>query len=323
MRPQLLLPLLSGCILVDFGTPEHPWDTGDTADRCPQVESVWPAEGATDAFYRTAIEIRFDDGAPAAVTVQGPDGEVTGAATRDDDVTWFVPDAPLRPESAYQVYVSTECDRFSWEFTTSSAGLPVDQAVLDGGTWAVDIGSGRVIEPAGVGGLIQPYMDDEVTYLVGLTAGEAAPALTGSEGTPDGVQECTSPMDLPVGHWDDGWFTTLPTDAVQLGTAFNLQGLTLSGAFTPDGARIEGVTLDGLWDTRLVVLDGVEGEDLCDLLPSLGLECVPCADGFRECVPLRVTDLHATRLDAGLLSVDELCALDRCADAAMCTPEAE
>lgn len=106
-----------------------------------------------------------------------------------------------------------------------------------------------------------------------------------------------------MGDWNNPQFEFGPADF-----EFEIEGypatiadLTVAGDFTPDGNWIVEGTMDGVFDTRfldgLIDPGGSEGAG-CELLGSLGIECVACpGDGELFRLHVRTIGFQAERVD--------------------------
>lgn len=275
---------------------------------------VYPEHGAENVYYRAAMEIEFfpeHSSSNSAISVQRADGAVVeGLVTWSEDgsLATFTPAQPLLPDTTYKVEVEYLCEKsasFTW--TTGSAGAPVDETALAGGVYGLDLSTGRatprdaevllssllgVQPPDGVAALVSAVQVDEtsVTLRVATTVdGEPAPD----------VCAVTSDTELTGGLLDGPYFELEGTDislSVE-GQELRLASLQLSGAFTPDGAAIEGGRIDMTFDPRTL---GEGMESFCEILGADA--CVPCPDGEVLCVNFGMDRLRMERVNSDSLA---------------------
>ncbi|MCB9795265.1 MAG: hypothetical protein H6741_21390 [Alphaproteobacteria bacterium] len=288
----------------------------DFRDCYGEIRETSPRDGATDAYYRGPVEFRLSDHDPSAeLRVEGVPGR-SGFDADDPELVRFTPDAPFEPSTAYTATLDY-CggQEASIGFTTSSTGSPVPSAELAGRSWVVDLQSGRVVEPAGAGAVVENYLD--VGLLIGVSAADddrltllLAPESTDRRGLQD---LCAPTSELIVDYSEDPSFSFGPQDAsLPLGGgSLALQDMVLEGSVRPDGEGLQGVTLSGVWDTRPyvdLVEEGGEPGALCDIAAGFGVRCEPCAsDGGTYCVTLRFVDLTAEPASAEVLEVTGDC----------------
>ncbi len=321
--------LLSALTITALATACNPsTETGDTGlNECDNsVVETFPVDGEANAYYRTSVDVTFDDqDESATVTVTGPDGEVSGSTSWRGDTLSFMPDAPLAPMSSYTTAITFECGEPSVSWSTGEVGGAITTDLL-GKSYSLDLASGRFVEPEGVGAILQQYIGDQ-RILLGITALEGSDiqmiGAMGVEGSDPAVQEpCEPTIPFPTANFDSTpYFEVGPED-----TTFNvseysitISDLFISGAFAPDGSYISGATLAGSVDTRpLVVLIGEDEEEdaICEIAGAIGVECQPCeSDGQPFCLSVLVDSIQAAELPGYTLTeIDDPCLLEECAE---------
>jgi len=256
-------------------------DTGttDTGTCSNSIISTFPADGATDAYYRTTIEVKFDnqeDSASFAVA-DGDGNDVSGSSDWNGDTLVLTPDSPLAPSTTYTITIDYSCATgVTQSFTTSEVGTAVDTSghAMDGRSYLLDLSSGRFVQPEGVGDIIGDYLDQIVIVgvdhvdaendtLVMLGAlGEQDSTRAGGAHTADGsmsdiFQACEPTINFPDApdFSTNPYFSAGPADTTisVAGFSVDIQHLQISGAFGPDGSYISGATLAGKIDTRPLV----------------------------------------------------------------------
>jgi hypothetical protein len=279
-------------------------DDDDTTGCSNEVESMYPADGQADAFYRTDVVVTLDD--PDAAAMISVDG-VTGVSGVEDNIVYFEPDAPLTPGSTYTASVTYECGTESWSFTVSDVGAPTASSP-NGQVFSLDLSSGVFVKPGGpdVGALIGDLIGDtEVLFGVTAEPTDVIPMI-GAVGDGTGSQDiCYETLDFPVDpSYEDPYFS-LEAPALSISAAglqVNLDNFELSGAFTPDVASIQGGTLKGSIDTRTLkeaLSLGTDAPDdaVCGFVAAVGVQCEECPNGDGPyCLGLWVTDLEAANV---------------------------
>ncbi|MEQ1567485.1 MAG: hypothetical protein ABMA64_17725 [Myxococcota bacterium] len=266
-----------------------------------------PATGATDVFYRA--ELRFSllsEPATATVTVQDDAGAVVPGVTVIEGTLVRWTGDPMSPSTHYLALLApTSC---VIEFTTTATGTPVDPALLADADFPVPPDDGEWISPLGVGELLASQVGDYESQ-IGVRAADPALELVVGPGESE-VQDLCAPTLAPTTTlWDNPYFEVSaegwPLRVAEFDMPVN--AAVVSGAFSPDGQALEGVTLRGSVDTRPLVQAfdlGSDPEAVCQLVATFGVSCVACPDGTGPfCL-----DLYIDRLDAevapGLTVVD-------------------
>jgi hypothetical protein len=272
---------------VELTDPGFDLDTGAQ----PCRGAVWPVDGAATADPYSPILVQAAALiAPVDLALRGPDGLVDAATVPYGDTLALVPAAPLAPETAYTLEVSSGCGSFSSGFSTNDVG-PAVADPLDAGTARLDLSAGQWVRPVGVDLIVTTILDDlHVQVIDGdpLTI-RAAPAFAG------GDQTCAQTWDLKASTWANPRFeldlarTTLPT----IFGALPIVAGTLGGAIRPDGA-LSGVHLRAEIDERdPTVREAIGFDDVCAVLGGFGAACSPCADGERSCAVIEAYDVPA------------------------------
>lgn len=277
-------------------------DDDTTGDAGPQIQWTDPEEGSSDVHYRTVVEVGFT-GPVGLVSIELEDetGAVPGEAELDETgtVATFDPsgDDPwthLEPLTAHTATIAwTGHEGVALTFTTSDVGLPVSSGDLEGNNYVVDILSGEFVEPPGVGPLLSQYMTDVFPILHVLEVDDEAGTIEFGMG--DGE-------DTVVGEWQNPYLRLGPTTLIVFieGIEAEVTDVILDGDFLPDGSRLVEGGMEGLFDTRFMdeLIDPGAGEGAgCDLLESLGIECVDCpVDGEPFCLRVVARGFFADRL---------------------------
>ncbi len=290
---------------VDSGTT-----TGDQGCGV-EIDDTYPVLEATDMYYMSNIEVELSDpDETATLTLQDSAGaDVPGTLTVDDDTLTFDPTDPLQASSSYTA-VLTYCGSetpVEIGFMTSSLGGELeggDSSVL-GQTYALDISSGKFVEPPGVGDLLGGLI--EFNILIGIRSvenGELGIRGAISDEGSTSQDYCTSTLDdFPPADFSNAPYFEIPEGDFNIslaGMEATIKDLSVTGTFAADGSYFGGGTLSGALDARellpLLGDAGLEAEtpdDVCNLLLGFGVQCVPCSDGEEYCVNLVVERLTA------------------------------
>jgi hypothetical protein len=298
------------------GDTDPPADTDTDVGACDiTIDRVTPADGATNVYYRSAIEWEFSEADPSAtVTIDN----VPGASAWVDDSLVFTPNAPLAPSTSY-TWTLNYCDganSASGTFTTSAVGAPATEGDLPGTTFVLDVASGRFVQPPGVGALLQQQLN--VDILIGVIAAgggniEMVGALGVEDANPPTQDVCVPTIDFPVADFSENpYFEVGPqTTTLQIqGIAITIDDLFVSGAFAADGSQISGAVLAGNIDTRPLVplVDDTPGAPetaVCDLVGALGVNCEACTGGGDFCLSLLVDSIAAVEVAGETIEVIE------------------
>ena len=340
LRYSMLILIAAGCHEVAQSTPKvtkpdpppgddpspytTPSDSADSGSYCfTAIASASPADGDLGAYYRTTVHVELLDGDPTAtLRVLASDGsEVPGSLTSDGlHLTWLWAE-PLMPLTQYTVELTTQaCGAESISWTTSNVGMEVF-ADLTGDTYALDIANGIWISPVGVSGLFVALLKHYrlLLQVVDVSDPETidlrlAAALGGEQNL------CAPTVDFFDIDYGNPYFE-LPSMPIELQTStfqLSLTGFVLSGAFAPDGSRIQGAVLAGLLDTRNLgeaLALGTEPDAVCQFVAALGVSCTPCIDGELYCLDLQVENVDAplSAVPLEVITTDDVSANPDCA----------
>mgnify|MGYP006928191190 CR=1 FL=1 len=309
------LGILAAAMMVACGSGDGDGDSGTTGDDddddngCQDILEFFPADGETAVYYRTAIEFTLEstDGSEV-ITVDG----ATGTSTIVDNKVVFTPDTVLSPSTSYNVTLDWCGGPTSTTWTTSAVGGAADEADLIGSTFALDLGSGRFVTPAGIGPLIQQQLEQPILIgVVDITGTDLQ--MMGALGLTDETQDMCSPsIDFPVAaDFSENPYFVIGPDAITLdieGIEILIEDMVISGAFAPDGTYVAGATLAGAIDTRpLAGLVGATGDDnaICDLVVTFGVACEACPDQSNFCLSVFVDNMQADGVPGSLVPVDQ------------------
>lgn len=298
MRPLLSLLLLAACA---GPTSEDPSTYEAVAPSClGEAAAIVPADDAIEVLFTESIEVALSvpDGTLRA-QLRDEDGNEVSLMERlsADRATWYFDHTGLQPDTTYEVDL-TWCGGHSvTRFTTSDIGTPVDPATLVGRAYRVDLTTGTIVQPQGLGDIFQGFADkrNPIVRIEGRGEDLALFAGTGQYGD-DGLEVVESSLveiEAAIDFSADPLFVvtseffTWNWDA----HAINFEDSTLVGAFTPDAESIVDLSFSGLLDTRPLSLWAFPQEEdgmVCDLLADLSRPCEPCADGETRCIWLEM-----------------------------------
>jgi len=283
---------------------DDPTGSGSVCDEL--VRWTLPRTGADDVYYRSGVRFELRDPDPTAlVSVHASNGEAVRGETTSVGTTvrWTpAPGVTFDPARDYVASLAAACGGARVEFTTSDTGLPLRVDVV-GRTYvldAIDLGTGPrllFVSPTRIGG--------------GLVE------MTAAFGTGTEQDICRASVDLPPADYRDPFFAIASSDLEipMEGGAGQVNALSLSGAFSPDGRRIQSLSVSGTVDARDFDPTGEGLNELCSTI----LECRPCdSDAEPLCLSAALTaDLYWLE-DATLTprTLDEVIADDRCEEPA-------
>jgi hypothetical protein len=293
-------------ILASLGGCNKDKDDDSEIPEClTQLKGTVPASGASDAYYRAAIEATFDAADETAmITLYDASGNpVDGSQDRNDDATvlYFTPNAPLTPGTSYSAEIMwcAMGETETVDFTTSSLGEPVeDPSAIEGRTYLVDLKDARFAEPAGVGPLLALKVRQSILLTVtsvDATSLTMVGALTAANGSTQDF--CLPTIDFPKpADFSEAPYWEVQSDEAILNVADNdvsIQNLVISGTFSADGTTFGGGVLGGTIDTSLLggLLGSKDPNYICDLADDFGDECSECPNGKDTCLGLRLDQL--------------------------------
>ena len=309
MRRLVPALLLLACSTPDANLPflgETGW-LSDTDPCAEAVEVVEPAQGEVGWSPRDDLSLRVVGQAnDASLRLRAVGGSVVPTTLQvGEGEAWLRLDEPMQPGTEHVLEIEDCAGARAWSFTTDSLGLPVEGGVdaLTGATFRVDLAGATWDAPQGVGQLLAAAIQD---VLVGVRAADPLVIdLVGGFGIVEDGQVFQADLptfDFPPAPFADApWFLTTAArfDLVVPGGVVPVGDFTLSGAFSPDGARISGARISGLADTRSA--GGVVGRPgvataVCDAAAGLDVACEPCADGEPTCLRIALRRLDAHRV---------------------------
>lgn len=334
IAPLLALPTFLACGDKDGDTGGADGTVGDgggTSDCTVTVDSTWPSDGETDAYYRTQVEFILSGAdettTPSIALADSSGAQVDGTSSLNDDgtVVYFYPTDPLTNGETYTATLTYCAGAPEISFTVGDLGAPLS-ADLTGKGYVVDLDNARFVEPAGVASLLLGELENDILLGVESVDGtdlEMIGAISVDGGTAQDV--CEESIDFPTVDFSDSPYFELPpadTTISAAGYDVTISQLSVSGTFAADGSYFGGGVLSGELDARILAplvgeLVGSEDPDeICTLLVGFGVECTECSsDGQNYCIAVLVEDLTATE-GASLVPVtaEDIAANGDCAE---------
>jgi hypothetical protein len=303
---MLLFAALLGCP-IDTDT-----EAEDTSVDCPiTIDKTHPLDGASDAYYRGAIEFHLSEPDPTALVIADFDGIQT--ARRNGSTILYTPTVPLDPDTTYTVGLEYCRGAPSIEFTTSSLGAALtDASALVGQTFTMDMLQARFVAGAEVSATAATLYDRNLLATVVGLDGDWLRLRIGKalEDDPGSQDFCARTVDLPAADVTNlPWFH-LVTDELQFGAYavdMSLYQLQLSGTFASDGTAIGGLAMQTVVDSRDIaeLISGQTADSLCEIMGNLYIPCEPCpTDGHSYCFNLSFEDLSGFPVDSDLESIE-------------------
>jgi hypothetical protein len=334
----LLAPLaLLGCNgdKDDSGSANDGADGADGGACTVELSAGYPADGSSDAYYRSDIEFNLsEEDSSASLSLEGPDGAVSGtsAARTNADGTFsvvFTPDASLTPSTNYTANAEA-CNgdaSGSISFTTSGLGTATD-CDPTGETYILDLANARFLEPAGVADLLLGQLEDDI--MVGVESKtDNSIQMVGAIGNGGTQDYCNPTIPFPEADFEDPYFVIGPEDASLsvAGVTVEISQLRISGDISSDCTYIGGAVMSGELDARVLaplvgeLLGGSDDPDeVCTLLINFGVTCGACAsDGKDYCVDILADQINGDGGGTSISCVDEeechaSCSTSTCGD---------
>lgn len=277
------------------------------------IEASLPEDGATNFYYRQAVEFTLSDEVESAdiVLVNADGALVAGVTTTESDGerVVFTPDAPLTLGASYTATLTVCGSDVVRTFTVSTAYGNPREAEIDGAAYLMHPTWGRIIEPEG-GSLIVNMLAPEPFLFQGTGSGTVDIRMGFSS---DEVQDvCLPTFDLPSADFtEDPWIHFGPAPAalaVPSGEIVDLVTMEFDGTFSPDLATVGGIRLSWEVDMRTLptsLAEGLGTDDPCSLLVTVGASCQACTtDGEPNCLVMRFDQITAVRADG--VAVEEI-----------------
>ena len=318
---SLLFSFLLACSATK-GTDSGTSDDTATQSCGVEISATYPYLNATDMYYRSMITITLSqEDAGASVILEDAQGNsIDGTATNEGTTLSFQPLTPLTPSTDYIAkvdYCGSE-ELVSIPFRTSDLGTPLSGGIesLQDMTFAVDLTSGIVVEPVGVGELLRGLLEN--TFLIHVdTVSTNELTVVSALSQVDSIDQdfCTPTLnDFPAVNIIDAPFFSLSAESLELTVAAysaRVYNFAVYGTFASDASYFGGAYLEGEIDAReiqpLLADFGIEAEnadDVCNLLINFGVPCIECSsDGEAYCLRLVLDQLVANAIESEIYPV--------------------
>jgi hypothetical protein len=304
------LLLLLACHGGDGAKPD------DTAGLCAiRAGDPFPADGAVDAYVRGTVEFDLTEHDPfATIEVEGVPGLVSFRGVGDRTVV-FTPEAELAPLTGYTATLTWCGGSQTVSFTTSAAGLPLeDPAGLVGRVFAVPFSSGRIVEPAGAAGVLGTYLTQTDLLRVDAVDGTLVATNALAEDGTTAQDWCVPTTTLGPESFADAPHFRLGGDGVRMvlaGYVVTLHDLVVTGTFLADGRSVAGGVVTYTVDTRELapLVDPTDPNSFCLAAAQFGESCGPCPDSDETtCMTFQLDALEGAVVDG--LAIDEVAGVD-------------
>ncbi len=301
------LPLIALAFLGCNGDKDATDDTGTDLGCEVEIRETFPAADSPDHYNRGLIEFHLNKADETAVaSLEGVAG--TSSLNDRNDIVTFTPDAPLAASSSYTATLEYCTGSASISFSTSDLGADLESNdVINGAVYSLDLASGRVVVPEGVGAVLQEYLEFELllspTEITDATINVRAGLA--DETDPTHQSWCDPTIPFPEGALDGSYFQIGPqsTTIAVADYEVTIDDLLISGTFASDGSYFGGAVFAGEVDTRPLVPLLFEGDDdpnaICSFLTGFGVTCVDCNDDPTTpyCLQIRAIDLVGEGVD--------------------------
>lgn len=293
---------------------------GDDGGCTTEVAPGYPAAGAADFYYRSALDAALTngDGSEVMVVKDATGAEVAGTSASDGATITFTPADILAASTEYSVEITTcKPEPVAYSFSTSSLGTVTDGCDLTGQKFIVDLQGARFLEPAGVAELLLGQLEDDI-MLSATAVSDTEIEMIGALGQGGVQDECTESLnDFPAASYADPYFELGPQDTPLnvAGVELTINDLFISADFASDCSGFGGGTLAGQLDARTLapllgdLLGITDPDEVCATLTGFGVTCGACSDGENYCVDVLVDQLNASA-EAGSLTKIETADID-------------
>jgi hypothetical protein len=277
-------------------------DDDDTA--CDvSIVSQFPADGSSDAYWKTDVRFQLsEEDAGATIVVKDAGGaEISGSTMALGNlVIWEGDD--LAPSSDYTATLTYACGEATASWSTSATGAPTGGGIVDS-VYDLDLASGSWVLPSPeVGALLATQLDVELLFMP--VSADTEIVMRGALGTGADAQDVCSPtIEFPAADFEDPFFQIAsPLLTLEVaGYSIDVQDLDLQGSFTPNADGMDGASLKGVIDTRPLVdvlAPGGTEDSVCVLVSTFGVSCVDCGNGENFCLEVWVDSIEAASVGA-------------------------
>ena len=284
------------------------------------VESTWPADGTTDAYYRDRIEFHLSGPDQYATVIAPVDGDQS--FENDGKTVVFTPSEPLEPDTEYELGLDFCQGEPTLSFSTSVLGQPLEvPSDLIGATFVLDPTEARFSETGGVGKVLahlygRPFLLQFIDFEDGVADVRLAVGIDG--GAPYIQDECYRTLDLfgvDLSNDADFVFAEEEVEIDFYTSAMSFFNVHAGGTVSPvldwfGGGRFSAlVEIDPMAES----LGFDSREDVCDLAYAMGQDCVPCpSEDGTLCLQIDGDRLNGGAVDLELIEVFERNAAPGC-----------
>ena len=289
-----MISLLYTSFLFSCTTTSKQADTGTDTDfqACNiTIEESNPVLGASNMYYRGEISVTLsEEDETASLSLEDASGNgIDGTLRTVGSKILFSPSAPLEPLTEYVIRLQYcgSADPVFIEFRTSDLGTPITGGndSLQDTTFAVDLTSGVIVEPPGVGDLLRALLDNTFLIYADSVSDSQITVLSAiSEANSTNQNFCVPTLnDFPSVDITESPYFSLSSNSIELTVAAysaKVYNFSVHGTFASDASYFGGAHLSGEIDSReiypLLADFGIQaqgGDDVCELLDNLGVEC--------------------------------------------------
>ncbi|MEO0601742.1 MAG: MopE-related protein [Myxococcota bacterium] len=279
------------------GYAQAPDDCDDTDDSVTlgQIATRDPLPGAIDVALDAPVTVVLDSPDPnGLVSLSGPNGPVFGSSFVLGSTLEFVPDADLDPLQTYTVDVTWQCGTDQWTFTTENAPGTINEQLLLGRSYRLELDQGTVVQPAGAGALLNQLLTGSEILVGAIQAAPTSLDLRFGGAAAVGQELCTETTDVsPVDFTNNPTFELATTLLVidVAGSPVPFEDLVIDGTFASTLGSVL-TSFDGRLDTRDYSTQNFGFPSAaCLTLGGFGVSCTSCADGQNLCVELEIADI--------------------------------
>jgi len=281
-------------------------DDDDSAEAMAEILSTYPEDGATDAYYRTDIEICFDRavGTVTITLVEDAGTAIGGDLTvdQDDMRSTFKPFGDdeaghLNPLTSHTATITwDDHEPVELHFQTSDLGTPVlDNQLLVDGDYGLDLKTGTFTDASFMGTMFESYypetlMGIHVEAITGTEIQVYGGAVTAGDG--NHIQNLCHPTisftsedgEPGPGLFVDPYLHIGPQDVSTNPWGYEnvLSDVEIGGSFAVEGDTLAEGTFEGLYDLWSYEFE-LGWICNCEIVNSLGIDCVECPDGSGPC----------------------------------------
>lgn len=290
------------------------------------ILSTSPYPQSIDMYYRNTIVVSLSekDSTASVQLFDDSQGAVDGAQRWEGNDLIFTPSEPLLPSRSYSAsieYCGSQ-QPVDIEFRTSWLGEPLTDGneMLIGKTFSVDLSSGTVVYPTGVGDLLKNLLQN--TFLIqGKDADATSVDLRLALSMANSVEQnfCVPTIDdFPALDLSAAPYFSVKDSGILIqigGYEMTLYDFSVSGTIAPDASLFDWLNVKGKLDLREIYpivsdfnFEFADAEEFCSLMDEFDVPCEPCPSDNKEyCLPLNIEQLTATEINQ---YIDPVCGIN-------------